>query len=186
MTALRKTYRVCVMLSFLTAACLFCSPQVRAERAALAISPFSGPKAAKPKNFEEAIVRALQNQSLDLLSPSQIRKIAKKNKASIRGNYAAELSGADYRIFGKLSGKRGRYQLRVQLIELFSDKTIERAKWNYKLSRKSSMDSVSENAEKAATAICDKFVKKISNHFPTMVGRRPVLAGELPQPKSGS
>ena len=182
----RQTHSIIAALTCFIGCGIFWTSTAQAERVAVAISPFSGPKAAKSQSFEDALVRAFKAQDLDLIVPSAVRKVAKKKKANVRGNYAAELSGADYRLFAKFSGKRGRYQMRVQLIELFNDKTIEKAKWNYKISRKSSADAISENAEKAAQAICDKFVKKISKHFPTLVGRRSALAGELPQPKSGS
>ena len=184
--SMRKTRNIARSIVQIMFATVVGSSVAQAEQAVVAISPFSGPKAAKPTSFEDAIFRAFNAKGLAIVSPNEIRKLAKKKRVKLRGDYVAELAGADYRVSGRMTGKRGRYQMRVQLIDLLAGKTIESAKWNYKLSKKSPKDAVIENADKAARAIHDKFIKKISTHFPSLVGRTPALAGELPQPNPGS
>ena len=154
--------------------------QVEAARPVVALAPLSGSKKAGTKTFEKALIQAFSAQAIDVLTPENIRKIAKKARGKSSSNYVASRAGADFKISVSIRSRKRGYQLKAQLVELVRNKTLESAKWNYKPTRKDRNGSIQDNAEKASAAIVKKFIGKMDDSFATMVGDNEETASELP------
>jgi len=151
-----------------------------AARPVIALSPISGPKKSGKLAFETAMIEVFSAKAVDFIGPKKLRKTAKKERDEVRSNYVADAAGADFLISTQIRKVRRGFRLTSKLVDLRKGKTIESAKWNYRPRRKDRASSIEENADNATTAISKKFMTKINEIFPKMVGDKATTAAELP------
>ena len=154
--------------------------EAQSARPVLALAPVSGAKKAGTKTFEKAFIGEFSRQKVDVLTPEQLKKTAKKARGNSKSNYIADLAGADFKISVRIRKKKRGYQLSAQLVELVRNQTVESAKWNYKLSKRDRKENLEDNAKKASKAIVKKFMNKMDDSFSAMIGDNKENASELP------